>query len=236
MKSNDLNDLFDYDFKIYQNDKYFKFSIDSVLLAEFVQIKKNDYRIIDFCTGNAPVPMILSKKNGNNIMIKAIEVQEPIYNLAIQSLQYNKIENIEIIHTDILSFVSSNREKYDIVTCNPPYFKVSDNKIINDNKIKAIARHEILITLEEIISSAAKVLKNKGYFYMVHRPERLADIINSLKKERFGLKRIQTVYNDKNSTCCFILIEAIYNGEDYVKIDKPVYLEDYKSYQDLFRR
>ncbi len=237
MKSNnELNDLFDYDYKIFQNPEYFKFSIDSVLLAEFVDIKKGCRRILDMCSGNAPVPLILNKKYGDSLEIVGVEIQKDIYDLGKMSIEYNKVNNIEFINMDIKDYVLDTKDKFDIVTCNPPYFKKSDSKILNNNEIKAIARHEITIDLDEVISSAAKVLKNKGYFYLVHRAERLADIVNALKKYKFGLKRVQTTFDDAKSSCCFILIEAIYNGEDYVKIDAPIFLKDYTSYKNIFRR
>ena len=103
----ELNDLFDYGYKIYQNPLYFKFSVDSVLLAEFIKIKKNDNKIIDLCTGNAPIPMILSKKYGNKLEITGVELQKEIYDLGIKSINYNKITNIKLINDDInnLSFI-----------------------------------------------------------------------------------------------------------------------------------
>lgn len=230
----ELNDLFDYDMKIYQNSEYFKFSIDSVLLAEFVNIKREHKRILDMCTGNAPVPLILSKKY-NNIDIIGIEIQKEIYDLAKKSIIYNNSMNITLINEDVNNIVDLfKNNKFDIITCNPPYFITYSDKLINNNKIKAIARHEIKIDLESIIKVASKIIKNQGYFYLVHRSERIADIINLFKKYNFGLKRIVPVYNDNNSNSCFVLIEAIYNGKDYVIINKPVFINDYESYQGIF--
>lgn len=233
--NNELNDLFDYGYMIYQNSNYFKFSIDSLLLAEFVEIKRNHKKVLDLCSGNAPVPLILNKKYGNKISIVGVELQREIYNLGVESILYNKVKNISLINEDVLLFASNHKEKYDVITCNPPYFKKNDLKNINDNEIKAIARHEIAINLEQIIQVASKLINNKGYFYLVHRAERLSEIMFLLKKYKFGLKKLQTVYNDSESDCCFIIVEAIYNGEDYVKIGKPLFLKEYKSYQDIFR-
>ena len=117
----ELNDLFDYDMKIYQNSEYFKFSIDSVLLAEFVNIKRGHKRILDMCTGNAPVPLILSKKY-NNIDIIGIEIQKEIYDLAKKSIIYNNSMNITLINEDVNNIVDLiKNNKFDIITCNPPY-------------------------------------------------------------------------------------------------------------------
>ena len=189
LKSNiELNDLFDYDMKIYQNSDYFKFSIDSVLLAEFVNIKKGHNNILDMCTGNAPVPLILSKKY-KNINIVGVEIQKEIFDLGLNSVFYNKVNNVSLLNEDVNNIVELyQNNKFDVITCNPPYFIPYSDKLINNNEIKAIARHEIKIDLESIIKVASKVIKNQGYFYLVHRPERIADINILFIKYNFGLK------------------------------------------------
>lgn len=237
MIQNELNDLFDYDYKIYQNSSYFKFSIDSVLLAEFVDLKSNQTRILDLCSGNAPIPMILSRKYGDSINITGVELQKEIYNLGIKSIEYNKIRNISFINDDTLNIPNILKsKKFDIITCNPPYFKVSETNLINENEIKAVARHEIRISLEGVIDVASKMLENHGYLYLIHRPERLADITNILKKYNFGLKRIVPVYGNKDSKATMVLIEAIYNGIDYVLIDYPIFLNELSTYKNVFRK
>ncbi len=230
-----LNDLYDYDLKIYQNPEYFKFSIDSLLLAEFVHVKKGDKNIIDLCTGNAPIPMILSRKYGEKIKIVGVELQREIYDLGIKSLEYNQIKNVCLHNLDILNILSLyNAHSFDIVTCNPPYFKNYPHTNINDNPIKALARHEIAINLEDVIKVSSSLLKNGGYLYLVHEPVRLAEIIILLNKYGFGLKQVQMVYDDLHTPCCLILIEAIYNGADYVKINRPLYLKQHTTYQNIF--
>lgn len=237
MKNDQLNDLYDYDYMIYQNDDFFKFSIDSVLLAEFVDLKKGKKNILDLCSGNAPVPMILSKKFGRKVEITGIELQEKIFNLGKKSIEYNKINNINFINGDIKNIKKiTNNKKFSVITCNPPYFKVDDDSNINDNKIKAFARHELGIILEEVISLSSKVIENQGYLYLVHRPERLADIILLLNKYNYGVKRIQMVFNDNNSKSCLVLIEAVFNGKDYVIINTPLFLKDHLSYKNIFRK
>lgn len=234
MTQNSLNDLFDYDYMIYQNDDYFKFSIDSVLLAEFVDKKKGQTKFIDLCSGNAPVPMILSKKFGTDIEITGVELQKEIYDLGKLSIDYNNIKNIILINDNISNIPLTH--EYDVVTCNPPYFKVSESSNVNENKIKAIARHEIATDLENVIKVSSGLLKNQGYFYMVHHQDRLADIINFMNTYNIGVKKIQPIFNDETSECCFVLIEGIYNGKDYVKIEQPIYLNRYSSYKNIFRK
>lgn len=237
MKSKELNDLFDYGYSIYQSDDYFKFSIDSVLLAEFVSLKKGQKKVIDLCSGNAPVPMILYKKFGNSLEITGVELQDDIYELGMDSLVYNNLTNINFINDDIKNVVYKYKhEKFDVVTCNPPYFKVNETNFVNDNEIKAIARHEIRITLEEVIDVASKIINTQGYFYMVHRPERLADVINLLNKYNFGVKRVQVVYDDFDKNSCLFLIESIFCGKDYVIINPPLFLKEYNTYQNIFKR
>ena len=234
MKSN-LNDLYDYGYYIYQNDDYFKFSIDSVLLAEFVSVKKNKRKLLDICSGNAPIPMILEKKYGDRIDISAVEIQECVYDLGVKSLEYNNINSIRYINNDIKNYKQFFKgEKFDIITCNPPYYKIYDEKELNDNSVKAIARHEILLTLEDVFSVTRALIENMGTFYMVHRAERVADICVLANKYKFGIKQIQPVYNDRNSDCCFVLIEMICNGKDYIKMNKPIFLKDYESYKNIF--
>ena len=237
MSSISENDLFDYGLHIFQNDDYFKFSIDSVLLAEFVDIHRNQKRVIDLCSGNAPILIILGHKFGDKIDIIGVELQKEVWSLGKKSLEINNIQNVEFLNLDIKDLPEIYKDsRFDIVTCNPPYFKKYDTSNLNDNHIKAIARHEICITLDDVISISSKMLKNGGYFYLVHRPERLSDIISLLKKYNFGLKRVQPVYDRDNTDCTLILIEAIYNGKDYVKISSPLFLKNYSSYKNIFGR
>ena len=149
-----LNDLLNYELKIYQDVDAFKFSIDSVLLAEFVNINFRAKNIIDFCSGNAPIPMILSTKFNKNIV--GVEIQKDIYSLGLKSIEYNKIENIKFLNMDVKELSNYFDYNFDIITCNPPYFKYNNDSIININSSKAIARHEIMITLEDVISVSSK--------------------------------------------------------------------------------
>lgn len=220
-----LNDLLNYDLKIYQNEEDFKFSIDSVLLAEFVNINFRTKNIIDFCSGNAPIPMILSTKFDKNIV--GVEIQKNIYDLGVKSINYNNIDNINFLNMDVKQLPSYFDDKFDIITCNPPYFKYNKDSIINVNINKAIARHEIMITLEDIISVASKIINNSGSLYLVHRCDRLIEIINLLKKYKFGLRRLQFVYDNINSQSCFLLIEAKYNCKNDLKVMKPLYIDKY---------
>lgn len=227
MKNNEINDLYNYGYKIVQNQDYFKFSLDSILLADFVKVKFTDKKMLDLCTGNAPIPIILSNKIKD---ISAIEIQDKIYLLAQESLKINNIKNVKLINDNVKNwsnyFPGNN---FDIITCNPPYFKYDNNSIINDNMIKSIARHEIKITLEEIIEIASKLLKSKGRFYLVHRAERLIEIINLLQKYNFGIKKLEFAYNDIDSNCSIVLIESMKDGKNNCSIPKPLITKNYRG-------
>ena len=222
----EINDLYDYGYKIVQNSDYFKFSLDSMLLSNFVGINMSDSKLLDFCTGNCPVPIILSNSIKN---IVAFEVQKEIYELGDESLKLNNINNVKLINDDIKNIGNYYEEGYfDIITCNPPYFKVIDSSRINDNSVKAIARHEILIKLEDIVSLAYKFLRDKGKLYIVYRPDRLMDLLKLFNKYKFGVKKLQCCYNNSDSLSSMILIEAMKNGQDDLKILAPLFTENYR--------
>lgn len=222
----EINDLYDYGYKIVQKSDYFKFSLDSMLLANFVNINMADSKLLDFCTGNCPIPIILSNSIKN---IVAFEVQKEIYELGDESLTLNNINNVKLINDDIKNIGNYYNDGYfDIITCNPPYFKVIDSSRINDNNVKAIARHEILIKLEDIVSLAYKFLRDKGKLYIVYRPDRLMELLKLFDKYKFGVKKLQCCYNNSDSLSSMILIEAMKNGHDDLKILAPLYTENYR--------
>lgn len=222
----EINDLYDYGYKIVQKSDYFKFSLDSMLLANFVNINMADSKLLDFCTGNCPIPIILSNSIKN---IVAFEVQKEIYELGDESLTLNNINNVKLINDDIKNIGNYYEEGYfDIITCNPPYFKVIDSSRINENSVKAIARHEILIKLEDIVSLAYKFLRDKGKLYIVYRPDRLMELLKLFDKYKFGVKKLQCCYNNSDSLSSMILIEAMKNGQDDLKILVPLFTENYR--------
>ena len=220
-----INDLLNYNLKIYQDDRYLKFSIDSVLLAEFVDINYRDKNIIDLCSGNAPIPMILSTKFKKNIV--GVELQKQIYDMGIKSIELNNINNIEFLNVNVKDVTNIFDYKFDIITCNPPYFKYNKNSIINKNEEKSIARHEIEINLENIIDISSKILRDSGKLYLVHRCDRLVEIMELLKKYNFGLRKFEFVYDNRNTESCFLLLEAKYKCKSDLKVLKPLYINEY---------
>lgn len=230
-----INDVLDYGIKIYQDNTCFKFSLDSVLLAEFIEVKSSKLNILDLCTGNCVIPLILANKYSNNIV--AVELQQKIFNLAKNSVDLNKIsKQIKIINDNAINIDKYYKVEYfDIVSCNPPYFKMHQKSIINLNDYKSIARHELKINLEEIISTASRMLKNKGYFYLVHRTERLEEIIYTLNKYNLRIKNIQFVYTKDNDNSSLVLIKALKNGNFGLKVNPPIFINRYNSYKNIFK-
>lgn len=238
MNDETINDLLNYNnMKIYQNKNYFNFSLDSILLPNFVQLNKNIKKVLDICTGNIPIPLVLSTKT--DAKIYAVEIQKEIYELALKTLKINKLEDRIILINDNAKNVINNFEtdSFDLITCNPPYFKCTNQSIKNDNKIKSIARHEIMISLEDVIAMSKKLLKNNCSLTMVHRTERLIDIITLMRKHNIEPKRIQFIYPKKNSESNLVLIDGRKNGKPGLKILKPliVHEEDGKYTNEIIK-
>ena len=211
---------------IYQDNDYFLFSLDSVLLANFVTFKLTDKKIIDLCSGNGPVPMLMSFRTKARIF--GVEIQKYVYDMGIDSIKENNLDKqIEFINEDIKKLDKIyDAETFDVVTCNPPYFKYQKSSLINNNNGKSIARHELLINLEEIVKISCYLLKNGGTFAMVHRPERLIEIINLLQKYNIEPKKMQLVYPKKGKNANMLLIEGIKNGKSGLKILEPLIVHD----------
>ena len=214
------------DMIIYQDNDCFLFSLDSVLLANFVTLKLTDKKIIDFCSGNGPVPMLMSLRTKARIF--GVEIQKYIYDMGLDSIKENKLDGqIEFINEDIKNLDKLYKaEEFDVVTCNPPYFKYKDGSLINDDKSKSIARHEVMIKLEDTIKMASYLLKNNGTFALVHRPERLIEIINMFQKYGIEPKKIQFVYPKIGKEANILLIEGIKNGKSGLKILDPLIVHD----------
>lgn len=207
--------------KIIQRKDMFNFSLDTVLLANFCTITKDVKKIVDFGTNNAAIPLLLSTRTDKKII--GIEIQSEAVELAKKNVILNDLKDqIEIIHDDISEYVKK-ASKVGLVVCNPPFFKVDEDSNINENEFLSIARHEIKIDLEGIIKSAAKILDNRGKFAMVHRPDRMIEILNIMQKYEIEPKRIRFVYPKYGHASHVLLVEGIYKGKKGLKIEPPLY-------------
>ena len=219
-----INYLLGYkDLKIVQDNEMFNFSLDSVLLPNFVTLNKKINKILDVGCGNAPIPLILSTKTKSHII--GVEIQKDVFELAKESIEINKKENqIEIINDDINKFYKKlETDSFDVITCNPPFFKYSETSNLNKNDYKTIARHEIKLNLSELFSISKKLLKNNGVIAIVHRPERLVEILEEMKKNNIEPKKLQFVYPKKNMEANIMIIEGSKNGKPGLKILPPIY-------------
>ena len=231
-----INDILGYkNRKIYQDDNFFSFSLDSVILANYSTIRKSDKKILDLCSGNGVVPLIMSLRTDKKII--GVEIQEDLVKLANKSIKYNKLDKqINMICSDIKEFITKDRyDSYDLITCNPPYFNNYDR--VNLSYEKKIARHEILINLEEVISISSKLLKNGGNLSLVHRPERLVEIISLFNNYNIGISRIKFIYDKIDKPAVSILVEGRKNRKCSLKIDKPLIIKNSDgSYTDEYNK
>lgn len=223
----EINDLVYFkNIKIVQNKDYFNFSLDSILLPNFVEITRKTKKILDMCTGNAPIPLILSTKT--DAKIYGVELQKEVYDLAKETIKINNLDNqIELINDNIKNLKKIfDTETFDIITCNPPYFKKKDDSIINENKVKSIARHEIEMELEDVMIISKALLKNEGSLVLVHRTDRLIEIIELMKKHNIEPKRMRLIYPKINMESNLVLIEGRKNGKEGLKILSPLYIHN----------
>jgi len=208
-------------YKIIQNKDEFCFGIDAVLLSWFAKVRPQEV-ILDMCCGNGAVPLLMKGRyEGGHYT--GLEIQEEAAKLAKKSVVYNGLEESICIKIGDVKEATTRlgTASFDVITCNPPYM-IGEHGAVNENLGKAIARHEILCTLEDIVSQAAKVLKVKGRFYMVHRPFRLAEIMVVMAKYKVEPKRIQFVYPYIDKEPTMVLIEGVLGGKPRVKVEKPL--------------
>lgn len=206
---------------VIQSPEKFCFGMDAVLLSGFAKIKKGQ-RVLDMGTGTGIIPILLrSKTPGEHFT--GLEIQKECAEMARRSVVYNDLEkDIDIVCGDIKEAAEIfGAASFHAVTCNPPYM-IGQHGLQNPYMAKAIARHEILCTLEDVVSQTAKVLKDRGRFYMVHRPFRLVEIFQVLSRYKLEPKRMQLVYPFKDREPNMVLIEALKGGNSRITVEKPL--------------
>jgi tRNA1(Val) A37 N6-methylase TrmN6 len=213
---------------VIQKKEGFRFGVDAVLLANFAEVKRGN-QVVDLCSGTGIIPFILAGKTEASSII-GLEIQDEMVEMANRSVNFNKLEErVKFINGDLKDTqLLKQIPRADVVTVNPPY-KLSNSGIINPSDKMAIARHEICCTLEDVIMACRVLLKDGKRMYMVHRPDRLADIITLMRKHKIEPKRIQMIHPNTKKAANIVLIEGQRDGGAFLKWEPPIYVYDDKG-------
>lgn len=220
-----IDDLLTHQLKIIQRPDCFSFSMDAVLLAHFTPLPPKQGKMLDVCTGNGVIPLLVTTRTGRPI--DAVEIQPKLADLARRSVQLNEKEaQITIYEADIRTFVTPERNgRYDVITMNPPYLPLAQGEQ-SPNAHRASARHEVHGTFEQLIEPISKLLRPGGKLALVHRPSRLVDLFCTLRKFRIEPKRIQFVHQTADAEASIVLIEAVRDGKPELKVCEPLLVYD----------
>lgn len=214
----------DQSMKIIQSPTAFSFSLDAVLLAQFANIPIQKGKILDLCSGNGVIPLLLSRRTKASIV--GVEIQERIFHMAERNVTMNQLEHqISMIHGDLKDMQPMlGQSEFDVITCNPPYFPTPAKTEHNQNKYLTIARHEVYCTLEDVVKACKLHVRPGGKVAMVHRPGRLVDILTTFRAYRIEPKRIQFVYPKRNKQANMLLIEGVRDGKADLHMLPPLYV------------
>ncbi len=225
LKENEtIEDLQYKNLKIIQNKKGFCFGMDSILLSDFAKKIKKNAKVLDLGTGTGIIATLLCKKTRLKEIL-GIEKQKEVYEMAKRSIQLNQLENqFKILNEDILNLTNIlEKNTFDAIVTNPPY-KKKDTGITNEEEKKIISRHETTATLEDFIKASKELLKDKGEFYMVHRPDRLVDILSLMRHYKIEPKTLRFVYSNETSEPKLILVKGIKNAKPFLKVQENLYI------------
>ena len=225
-KNERIDDLEFKNLKVIQNKNGFCFGMDAVLLSDFAKNIKRNAIVLDLGTGTGIIPILLCGKTELKKVI-GVEIQEEVAKMAKKSILLNNLENrFEILNCNIkeLNKIYEN-QTFDVIVTNPPY-KKQDSGIINENEKKLISRHEITANLEDFIKISKDLLKDKGELYMVHRPERLVDILELMRKYKIEPKELKMVCPNKTKEPNLVLIKGVKNAKPFLKVEKNLYVYD----------
>ena len=238
LPSERFDDLLHNEMKIIQSDEVFSFSLDAVLLSYFCHVPGQRGVIVDLCSGNGIVPLLLSLRSQAKIF--GVEIQERLADMAMRSVEYNRLtDRVQIHHADLRTFchpwpqaesrLGLKKASVQLVTVNPPYLPIHTGDI-SDNRHLAGARHELDCTLEDVIQSGANLLKSGGKLAMVHRPARLAEIFSLMNKCELEPKRVRFVHPRIDAEANMVLIEASKHGKPELRLLKPLIIHDEHGY------
>lgn len=225
LKENErIDDLEFKDLKIIQNKEGFCFGIDAVLLSGFAKNIKNNAKVIDLGTGTGIISILLCGKTKLKNII-GVEVQKDVYEMARRSIQLNNLEDkFQVINKNILDLENIFEPNYfDVVVTNPPY-KKQNTGMCNDDERKLISRHEVLADLNDFIKISSRLLKDRGELYMIHRPERIVDILSLMRKYKIEPKEIRLVFSNEKNPPKMLLIKGVKNGGEYLKFRENLYV------------
>jgi tRNA1(Val) A37 N6-methylase TrmN6 len=223
-----IDDLLTHDLRIIQSDEVFSFSLDSVLLARFCTTPPRG-RIIDLCSGNGVIPLLLSTRS--KLPITGVEIQPRVADMARRSVQMNRLEGqIEIVESDLRVYAYEVPPgSYDLVTVNPPYLPQSLG-MKNRNEHMAIARFEIMCTMDEVVAAASRLVRNGGKVAVVHRASRLAELLASLRAHRLEPKRLRMVHPRAGTEANMVLVEAIRDANPELRVLPPLFVYEGNRY------
>ena len=230
LKENErIDDLEFKNLKIIQDKSGFCFGMDSVILTDFAKEIKKDSMVLDLGTGTGIIPILLCGKTNLKKVI-GVEIQKEVAEMASRSAKLNNLENrFEVLNENIINLNKIyNNQSFDVIVTNPPY-KKKNSGIINENEKKVISRHEITANLEDFIKISKDLLKDKGEFYIVHRPERLVDIFSLMRKYKIEPKVLKMVYPNRNKEPNLMLIKGIKNAKPFLKVEKNLYVYNEKG-------
>ncbi len=209
--------------RIIQRRDGFCFGIDAVLLADYAKNGiKNGNKVCDLCTGTGIIPLLLESSTKAS-QISALEIQDDSFDMAFRSVQLNELESkIQILQGDLKTVQNYfPKHSFDVVTCNPPYM-INEHGFQNPGDYKAIARHEILCTLDDVVKAADYLLKPQGSFYMIHRPFRLSEIFVTMTKYKIEPKKMRLVHPHENEEPNMVLIHGVKGGRSRITVEKPL--------------
>lgn len=231
-----IDDLQIRGYRLIQRKNGFRFGMDAVLLSDYAHVQKGA-KVMDLCTGTGIIPILLRAKYEPE-SIEGIEVQKPYVEMACRSVALNGLEDCITIRQGDVREVPHGyaADSFDYVTCNPPYMSGSHG-LVNPDMEKAVARHEILCTLTDVILAAKWLLKPTGHFVLVHRPFRLAEILYELKVNKLEPKRMRLVCPSISKAPNMVLIDAVKGGKQRISVDPPliVYREDGRYTDEIFK-
>lgn len=230
------------DIQIYQNKNGYRFSVDALLLFSFINLPRIK-KIADLGAGSGIIGILLAKKYTESEVL-LIELQESLARLAEKNIALNKLEKrVKVVRADIknynqdLSLVTADSlQSFDLVVSNPPFRKTKTG-LLSAGDEKAIARHEIKLSLSDLVKAASSLLKYHGRFCIIHLPERLIEIIDIMRQNALELKRLRFIHSRLSSEAKMVLIEAVKGGKTGIKTEKPFFIyNENGSYTDEMRK